>query len=207
MPKFDADLPCGDLVEPVLTLNDDGEIDIATTFGRTAPIEVEVGFGKGRFLLAEASARPEVSFLGIELYEPYVRLVRYRALTAGLTNIRLVRADAYHVFGSALPAKSLDQVHVMFPDPWPKERHRRRRLIRPAFLECAVRALRLGGRLNICTDHAAYWQWTLDAVAKVDALEPAETFAIGELSDRTHFASQLARNGATFNARTWTRTR
>ena len=117
------------LPEPLVPLGDvDGILDLAAIFGRDAPLEVEVGSGKGQFLLDEAAACPGHNFLGIERAVPYARLIRYRLLRDGRSNVRLLAADAADVFHRLLPTAAADRVHVLFPDPWPKKRHHKRRL-------------------------------------------------------------------------------
>jgi len=133
-------------------------VDLASIFGNAHPVEVEIGTGKGTFLLARAEARPEVNFLGIEWARQYCLYAADRFRRHGLTNVRMIRADAARFFRNCVPAESLLRVHVYFPDPWPKRRHHRRRLIQPGFIEHVRRTLRLGGELLIVTDHLDYFQ-------------------------------------------------
>jgi tRNA (guanine-N7-)-methyltransferase len=126
-------------------------------FANTRPVEVEVGTGKGAFLLARAAARPDLNFIGIEWARSYCLYAADRVRRAGLTNVRMVRADAAKFFARCLPPRSLLRVHIFFPDPWPKRRHHRRRLIQRDFLADVHRALRLGGQLLIVTDHLDYF--------------------------------------------------
>ncbi len=136
----------------------DGPLDLAALFGNRRPVEVEIGIGKGRFLLAQAEARPEVNFLGIEWSLKYLRVARDRARRRGLMNIRLLRADARHVLADLLPDRSLARVHVYCPDPWPKKRHRKRRLFAPETAAHLGRVLVDGGYLDVSTDVREYFE-------------------------------------------------
>lgn len=133
-------------------------VDLGEVFGNGRPVEVEIGAGKGTFLVARAAARPEVNFLGIEYAGAYARYSADRCRRAGLTNVRMLIADAGHFFKACLADRSLLRVHIYFPDPWPKRKHRRRRLIQPAFVAAARRTLALGGQLIVVTDSLDYFQ-------------------------------------------------
>ena len=153
--KPDSWNTCGVLLpESILA----GRLDFASTFGNARPVEVEIGTGKGTFLLARATARPELNFLGVEWANAYCRYAADRFRRAGLTNVRMLRADAGELFRRVLPEKSVWRVHVYFPDPWPKRRHHRRRLIQLTFVEQMRRALQVGGQLVIVTDHGDYFR-------------------------------------------------
>ena len=135
-----------------------GAMDLPSLFGSARPVELEVGSGKGTFLLARAAARPEVNFLGLEWARAYCHYAADRVRRAGLANVRMLRAEAAHVFRVCLAPASLLRVHVYFPDPWPKRRHQRRRLIQPPFLADVRRALLPGGQIIIVTDHLDYFR-------------------------------------------------
>ncbi len=132
-------------------------MDLAGVFDNTLPVEVEIGSGKGTFLLARAGARGELNFLGVEWARAYCHYTADRIRRAGLTNVRMIRTDATTLFHTALPEASVQRVHVYFPDPWPKRRHHHRRLIQPAFVEQVRRVLRPGGQLIVVTDHLDYF--------------------------------------------------
>jgi len=119
-------------------------------------LEIEIGFGKGRFLLAQAMARPETTFLGIETALPYWRITNERAARRGLRNLITVCGDALYLLAACLDPASADAVHVYFPDPWPKVRHRKRRLFDAATVDLVVGVLAPGGVLFFATDHADY---------------------------------------------------
>ncbi|KAB2966927.1 MAG: hypothetical protein F9K18_04960, partial [Thermoanaerobaculia bacterium] len=121
-----------------------------------AACELEIGFGKGRFLLARAAEHPERRFLGIEIAGEYFRLAARRLARRGLANVALVRGEALYLLAVVLPRAFAREVHVYFPDPWPKSRHQRRRLFSPASLDLVLGALEPGGRLSFATDHLDY---------------------------------------------------
>ncbi len=127
-------------------------------FGNDRPIEVEIGTGKGTFLLVRAAAREELNFLGIERAYPYCCYAADRIRRAGLSNARMLHIGAEDWFRVSVEDRSLWRVHIYFPDPWPKQRHHRRRLIQPGFITQVHRTLHLGGQLLIVTDHLDYFQ-------------------------------------------------
>jgi len=125
-------------------------------FGRPDPPEVEIGAGKGRFLLEMARLHPERSLLGVERAAKYHEMVCRRAARHGVATIRMLRTTAEDLFFRLLPPASVANIHVYFPDPWPKKRHHKRRLIRPEVVDAMARALLPGGMLLIKTDHSEY---------------------------------------------------
>lgn len=131
------------------------------------PWEVELGFGKGRFLLERAAAHPERRFLGVEVASKYFRMARGRARRRGLDNVLLVRGEALYLLSAVLPAAFAAAVHVYFPDPWPKSRHHKRRLFDPETVDLVLGLLRpapsggiggenTGGELFFATDYLDY---------------------------------------------------
>jgi tRNA (guanine-N7-)-methyltransferase len=133
-------------------------------FGRVAPLAVEIGFGTGAHLEAAAAARPEVDFLGIEVHRPGVGRLLQDLAGAGRLNVRVICADAVEVLRHGLPAASVDEVFILFPDPWPKKRHHKRRLIQADFAALLARVLRSGGRLRLATDWADYARQMLEVL-------------------------------------------
>ncbi len=135
-----------------------GPVDFARIFGRPGPVHIEIGSGKGTFLVAQAKAQPEVNFLGIEWARKFYRHAVDRIGRWGLRNVRILRADAATFLHDAVPADSVDCFHVYFPDPWPKKRHHKRRFLQSANLEVLIRCLKPGGEIRIATDHADYFE-------------------------------------------------
>lgn len=131
-------------------------LDPAVVFGRAAPLVVEIGFGSGDHLLASAQARPADDFLGIEVHRPGVGRVLQQAEKLGLGNLRVVCADAVETLRQSLPPGFVDEIVIFFPDPWPKKRHHKRRLVQPEFARALAQGLRAGGRLRLATDWADY---------------------------------------------------
>ena len=146
---------------PSVSLNPedlDGKIDFVRIFGRAGPVHIEIGTGKGTFLLNQAGARPDDNFLGIEWARKYYRYAVDRIGRWGLTNVRIIRTDAATFLADFIPDNSVECFHIYFPDPWPKKRHHKRRFICPANLEHLLRCLKTGGQLKIATDHAEYFE-------------------------------------------------
>ena len=125
-------------------------------FGRDAPLDVEIGSGKGRFLLELAREHPERNLLAVERAGKYQRLVCERAAKRGLGNVRLVRTSAEDLLLRLLPAATVENLYVLFPDPWPKKRHHKRRLFSPDTAAAMRSGLVPGGRLLVKTDHPDY---------------------------------------------------
>lgn len=120
------------------------------------PWEVELGFGKGRYLLERAARDPEIGFLGIEMAAKYYRLVRDRARRRGLDNLVLLCGEAAYILDSMLPRGFARRLHIYFPDPWPKDRHARRRLMDADSIDLVLGLLEPGGELLFASDHPAY---------------------------------------------------
>ncbi len=129
--------------------------DPASFFSRHAPLEVEIGSGKARFLIAAARTNPAHDFLGLERSLSYYRICRDRIARAGLRNARVLRSDG-RLFAEALPPGRVRAFHIYFPDPWPKKKQRKRRLLDGVTLELLASRLEEGGLLRILTDHADY---------------------------------------------------
>jgi tRNA (guanine-N7-)-methyltransferase len=141
-------------------------------FGNDHPVEVEIGFGKGLFLLAAGLARPDVNFLGVEVLRKYQLFTATRLVKRGLTNVRLACADARVILRDHVAAGSVQAVHVYFPDPWWKKRHRKRRVFTPEFAAQCGRVLQPGGHLYFVTDVADYFTEIVELLAQQPALRP-----------------------------------
>jgi len=134
---------------------DAAPLDFAELFGRRAPVVLEIGFGNGETLVQQASINPDSDYLGIEVHEPGVGHCLIAARDANLGNLRLIAHDAVDVLRHIPPA-SLRRINLYFPDPWPKKRHHKRRIIQPSFLDVCADRLESDGSLHIATDWANY---------------------------------------------------
>ena len=148
-----------------------GALDLDVIFGRRAPRIVEIGFGHGENLLALAAASPESDFLGIEVHTPGVGKLMLEAAAADLANVRVVCRDAVEVLAQQIGDAACDEILVFFPDPWPKKRHHKRRLIQRPFVELAASKLRPGGVLRLATDWQDYAGQMLAVLSEYPALE------------------------------------
>jgi tRNA (guanine-N7-)-methyltransferase len=132
-------------------------IDWQAVFGNDHPVELEIGPGKGLFLVNAARARPEHNFLGVELSRKYARLAAERLARSQLTNIKVWHGDARLILARGVPPASLRAVHVYFPDPWWKQRHKKRRLFTAEMVGAIERALCPGAHLRVASDVAEYF--------------------------------------------------
>jgi len=164
-------------------------------FGREAPLVVEIGIGDGTALVANAAAHPDCNLLGIEVYRPGLGSALRAVEERGLRNVRLVQADAREVLERDLPRDSIDLLLIFFPDPWPKKRHHKRRLVRPDFLEIARDRLRPGGHLYLATDWVDYADHAREALAAVTGLVPVDPARFREWRPLTKFAARGRRAG------------
>jgi tRNA (guanine-N7-)-methyltransferase len=146
-------------------------IDFDRVFGRRAPRVLEIGFGMGETTAAIAQASPADDFLGIEVHSPGVGSLLKRVAELGLTNVRVIQHDVVAVVAAMISPASLAGVHVFFPDPWPKKRHHKRRLLTPEFVRALALRLAAGGRLHVATDWEDYAQEILATLAAEPLLE------------------------------------
>jgi tRNA (guanine-N7-)-methyltransferase len=146
-------------------------LDFARLFGRRAPTILEIGFGMGETTAAIAQARPGDDFIGIEVHGPGVGSLLRRIDDLRLANVRVIRHDAVEVVAAMIPPESLAGVHVFFPDPWPKKRHHKRRLLQPAFVHELALRLAPGGYLHVATDWEDYALEILGGLAAEPLLE------------------------------------
>jgi tRNA (guanine-N7-)-methyltransferase len=145
-----------------------GELDLAAWFGRAAPVVLEIGSGMGETTFALAQAAPEVNYLAVDVYPPGLAQLMMRAEAAGLTNLRLLRGDAVVLLERHLAPASLSAVRIFYPDPWPKKKHHKRRLVQPSLVAEVARRLAPGGTLHLATD----WEHYAEHMAEVCAAEP-----------------------------------
>ena len=131
-------------------------VEFRSTFQAHQPVVLEIGFGNGETLVEQASQNAGQNFLGIEVHDPGVGHCLLRAHDAGIGNLRLINHDAIEVLSQQIPAASIARVNLYFPDPWPKKRHHKRRIVQPEFVDLIAEKLVVGGTLNIATDWANY---------------------------------------------------
>jgi len=144
--------------------------DLASWFGNSRPVTLEIGFGNGDSLAQIARANPDRNFLGIEVHRPGVGKLLMSLEEHNLDNVRIICHDAVEVLQQQIADASLDRVLVFFPDPWPKKRHHKRRLIQPGFVSLLARTLRKGGRLHLATD------WEHYAAQMLEVMEASPAF-------------------------------
>lgn len=133
-----------------------GPLDLAQWFGREAPVLLEIGSGMGETTSKLAAAEPEVNYLAVEVYQPGLAQLMLRAAALGVTNLRLLRGDAVTFLAEHVEPDSLAGARIFFPDPWPKKRHHKRRLIQPGFVSLLAGRLAPGATLHLATDWADY---------------------------------------------------
>jgi len=187
----------------LVTLDDESDgdptLDLQALFANDHPIEIELGFGKGRFLLDAAERRGDHNFIGVEVAGKYLRLTLDRARRRKLSNLRFIHGDAREFVEFFVPTAAVRALHVYFPDPWPKARHHKRRLLEAEFFDEAWRILEPAGRLWIATDHDDYYE------AILEALEPsAEHFDLVEAEwsgVTTNYEDKFLRRGSTIHRR------
>jgi tRNA (guanine-N7-)-methyltransferase len=139
-----------------------GPLDVDALFGRTAPVVLEIGSGMGETTSRLAAAAPDVNYLAVEVYQPGLAQLMMRAEELGLTNLRLLRGDAVILLTDHIAPESLSEVRLYFPDPWPKKRHHKRRLVQPGFVALVASRLAKGATLHMATDWAEYAEQMLE---------------------------------------------
>lgn len=164
-------------------------------FDRPAELEIEVGSGKGLFLASTASRLPDADFVGIEIVHKYARFSAARLARCGLTNAKIIHGDALALFTQHLPTDRIAAVHVYFPDPWWKLRHRKRRIMNDAFLRAVQRVLQPHGELHFWTDVEEYFQRALEQIRVSTQLDGPrhveEAPAAHDLDYQTHFERRM----------------
>ena len=165
-----------DLLAPIYELPSILErLDMAQLFPRKGPLEVELGSGDGSFLVAYAKQNPEHNFLGVERLLGRIRKTARKSVRAGLTNLRGIRIESSYLLEFLLPRNSVSALHIYFPDPWPKRKHQRHRLINERFPGLASQALVPRGRIYIRTDHLEYYTQILEVFRLGSLYRPVDT--------------------------------
>jgi tRNA (guanine-N7-)-methyltransferase len=146
----------------------EGPLDVTAWFGRRAPVVLEIGSGMGETTAQLAAAAPEVNYLAVEVYKPGLAQLLLRAESLGLTHLRLLRGDATELLRDHIEPASLAEVRIFFPDPWPKKRHHKRRLVQPDAIGLITSRLERGGVLHLATD----WEHYADQMLATCVAEP-----------------------------------
>jgi tRNA (guanine-N7-)-methyltransferase len=152
LPRFEIDAP-------------QGPLDLPAVFGRDAPRVLDIGFGDGEALVTNALNNPGVDYVGVEVHEPGIGHLLLLLEQAAARNVRIIARDAAEVVPQLLSPASFDAVDLLFPDPWPKKRHHKRRLVQPPFVAEIARVLKRGGLLHVATDWADYARHTREVLA------------------------------------------
>ncbi len=185
---------------------DAGAVDMRNWFSDTScanPLELEIGSGKGTFLCQQASLTPNVNYIGVEYAKAFWRHAADRCRRRGLENIRIVHGEAGSFVRYRVADASLRCVHIYFPDPWPKKRHHKRRLVQAPFLTLLHQKLETDGRIRIVTDHAQYYEWMTQHIQQVESkfeqlpFHPADGANDGELTG-TNFERKYRCEGRPF---------
>lgn len=200
------------LPDDILTNRSSGYVDITSWFTHPQrPLEIEIGSGKGTFLVQQAPNQPGSNFLGIEYAHDFYLYAADRVRRLGIANVKMLCIDAGEFVHWRVPDSSVSVIHLYFPDPWPKTRHHRRRMICDRFLQDCVRVLVPGGELRVATDHFDYWTWMQEHFARWAgegesgrpfqrlAFQPPQGAQEGELVG-TNFERKYRIEGRTFNA-------
>ncbi|HEX8911519.1 MAG TPA: tRNA (guanosine(46)-N7)-methyltransferase TrmB [Humisphaera sp.] len=178
----------------------------ADLFGNANPVELEIGMGKGTFLTEQAKARPGVNFFGIEWANWFWRYASDRLRRNGCAaNARTVRAEASFFLNEFVPPASLDVLHIYFPDPWPKAKQQKRRLIQPKFVPVIARVVKPGGRVQVVTDHKGYWEENIEpTIRAAEGFKVVEYNRPGSANEGefvgTNFERKYRREGRPFYA-------
>jgi len=173
---------------------DPAPLDPEMVFGNRQPLEVDIGSGKGRFLLARAAAYPDVNFIGIERQRRRVGKVAAKAARAGLGNIRLLHTEIGFALDRLLPDQAVRTFYIFYPDPWPKRKHHPRRLINADFLKLLHRKLRPDGHVHFATDHQDYFEAAAPRFLASPLFTPCEPF-IPTPAEQTDFELLFAAQG------------
>jgi len=166
-------------------LDPNADYDFSQVFGRTAPLIVEIGFGSGDSLAKMAAANPDKDYIGIEVHRPGVGHLMLLLDQLGLTNVRIYCHDAIEIIERKVAGNSLAGVHLFFPDPWPKKKHHKRRIVRPSFVELLTRKLQPGGYFHAATDWQNYAENMLEVLSADSGI--SNTSDTGDYCERPEY--------------------
>jgi len=172
-------------------------LETAAVFGNSHPVVAEIGFGMGQATWRIAQDNPDINYLGLEVHTPGVGRLLADLDSRAIVNVRIFRHDAVEVFESMLPPASLAGLHIFYPDPWPKKRHHKRRLVREGLAEILASRIAPGGYLYFVTDIEDYALWSLDVLSRTEGLRNRfELFAPKqEWRPETKFEAHASRDG------------
>ncbi|MCL2762023.1 MAG: tRNA (guanosine(46)-N7)-methyltransferase TrmB [Treponema sp.] len=145
-------------------------LDFSVVFGNNNPVTIEIGFGMGEATAIIAAAHPDKNYLGIEVHRPGIGKLLWEIERQSLVNLRIIEHDAVAVLEKMIPHNTLEGIHLFFPDPWPKKRHHKRRLVKRPFTDTLASRLKPGGYLYMATDWEQYAEWALDALSATEGL-------------------------------------
>lgn len=188
---------------PKFGVEPQGLLDFKALFGREADTVLEIGFGNGDTLLQMAQAEPDSDFIGIEVYESGAGRLLANIDAEGLSNLRVIKHDAVEILRNNIPDQSLTRVMIFFPDPWPKKRHHKRRLIQPDFVSLLQSKLMLDGILHCATDWENYAEQMLDVLSLDKRLE--NTAGVGNYAKRPEYRplTKFERRGQALGHGVW----
>jgi tRNA (guanine-N7-)-methyltransferase len=187
-------LPVGELAPYLLEVDaSPRSVDWRSLFGNANPVEIEVGFGKGLFLVNSAQARPETNFFGIEIERKYTLFTATRLAKRSLRNAKVAACDARGFLETYVAPGSVSAMHVYFPDPWWKNRHRKRRLFTESFAIACARVLIKGGCLHFVSDVDGYFAESAQMLARLGALTALPTPTVKEPSHEMDFLTNFER--------------
>lgn len=178
-------------------------LDLSTVFKRQVPVIMEIGFGNGDTLTALAANDPECDFLGVDVYRPGVGSLLIKLRRFGLTNVRVFCEDAIDVLTHRIAPDSLTKILIFFPDPWPKKRHHKRRLIEPKFVRLATGRLVIGGALHVATDWQDYAEQMLEVLNGERGLRNTADTALFSLRPSYRPETKYERRGQGLGYNTW----
>ena len=167
----------------------EAQLDFTVIFGRHAPVILEIGFGNGDALVAEAAAHPENDYIGIEVHRPGIGNLLRKLESSEMKNVRVMLADAKEILAAQIPETSLTGLHLFFPDPWPKQRHHKRRLVQSDFAALVMRKLVPGGYIHLATDWKDYAEHMVSVLSRTPGLV--------EVSGLDQFTTTIASRGQT----------